>query len=206
MRAVLAIVFAILCAGLFAALTAPPAHAEPPGLTIATPLTAAPWSTIQASESLSTIAPMPKRTSYRSQLAMVDGIGLVAGAALVVATGDEGGAGLVMGSYLFGAPIVHVANGHGWRALGSLALRAALPIAGAAIGARVTDGTGCTNCIDDNASFVKGLLVGATVGALVATVVDYGVIARPTRAVERGWAPAAVPIKGGATVGVSARF
>ncbi len=202
MRRAVAIVFALLCAGLFAALTARPAHAEPPGLVIATPLTATPWSSIPVVEA----APAPERVSYRWQLVLAD---LGALGATVVASGLEVNQGdevrgVALGTYLLGAPLIHAANGHGLRAIGSLALRVGLPALGAYVGVHLQGREDCNQCID-TASPVAGLVLGIGLGGLTALIVDYGVLARP-QPVKRGWGPVAAPTGGGAIAGVAGNF
>jgi hypothetical protein len=200
-RTVIAVVFAVVCAGLFAALSARPAHAEPPGLTIATPTTAAPWSTIPVEATIE--EPTTTRVSYRWQMVVADlsGLGVSIAAAKLTDDGDQA-VGLAGGTYLFGAPLVHASNGHGWRAIGSLAVRAALPAIGLAIAMQSRTKTGCDNCLDDNPPIAEAML-GLGAGALAALVIDYGLIARPT---QRRWLPTAAPANHGGTVGLSATF
>jgi hypothetical protein len=204
-RAVLALVTLLLVTTI--------AHAEPPGLTIATPLTATPWSTIQSVDTgISTVAPPTTETrSYRGQLVAADSAALMAG---IVAGGsgielDDELRGIGVGTFLLAAPMIHAANGHGLRALGSLGLRLALPTLGAALGVHLQtrSSSQCTlGGLCHDAVPQGGLVIGIGIGALTAVVVDTWLLAKPTKVTRSGWAPTASPTRGGATVGLTGRF
>ena len=91
--------------------------------------------------------------------------------------------------YVFTSPVVHAVHGHGWRAVGSVVLRLALPTAGVVVGAFVGAET-CTTpplpadwpsieytygCSWDGA--ITGALVGVVITGLGAMVIDDAVLA-----------------------------
>ena len=172
------------------------ARAEPP-LTGETPS----WSV----QPVDGTAPV-EYESYRAQLVVAD---LAALGLLVVGADGVGPPDVLtqaaIGTYALGAPLVHLGNGHGLRAVASLALRVALPAAGAAIGVRLQGHSECTSCIDNPPPLV-GLIFGLGVGGLTAVVLDYAVVGKPVKVTRSGWVPSATPLRGGATVGVSGGF
>lgn len=191
------------------------ARAEPPGLTIATPITPAPWSSIQSIDTgVAALAPAPpaeNTKSYRWQIVLADAGSLLAGLfAPALGVRDDGAIAMIYGgTYALGAPVVHAVNGHPWRAAGSVALRVALPYLGVQIGHALQGEPDCppdANLCGD-AVVEWGLIFGITGGALTAIVIDTWLLAKPTtRSAKRGWSPTAAPASGGATVGVSGWF
>ena len=105
-----------------------------------------------------------------------------------------------LGSYVMGAPIVHAAHGNWGRALGSLGLRIAAPIAGAFLGAAIEDCSGGDFC------GAAGGVVGLAVGAGTAIALDAAVIARETVSVGPAVTPVVVTGKDGTWLGLSGRF
>jgi hypothetical protein len=81
-------------------------------------------------------------------------------------------------AYLFGGPAVHLAHGDGRKALGSFALRAALPIAGTLAGLAI----GSAVCGPHDSEIIPcPIAVGALgllAGGVAAPIVDASVIAR----------------------------
>ncbi len=108
--------------------------------------------------------------------------------------------------YALSGPIVHWANGEGARGMGSLGLRIGLPLAGALIGGSLP--SRCDNCGGESlglAPAVPGMLVGAAVGALLASVIDIGFLAGHDAPRTRD--PGRVTwLFGGNSVAMSARF
>lgn len=103
-----------------------------------------------------------------------------------------------------GSPIFHLAHHNPGRALGSLALRLTLPIAGAVAGAAMSDGGPCFG--------IEGIAIGSVAGSVLAAALDDGLLAHEERPVgvslgpASGQAPAhkvtvrpsVVPMRGGA--------
>jgi hypothetical protein len=188
-RAIFAVLFAVVCAGLFAALSTSTARAEPPAID-------------------SGLA--PERVSYRWQIVLAD-IAAVSAALVSAQPGidreDEFRAA-GYGTFALGAPIIHAANGHGRRAIGSLALRVGLPLLGAYVGAKFLH----PNCPPDaslcgDAHPHSGVVIGVGAGVVTALIVDTWLLARPTvRSSKRGWSPTASTGNHSATVGVAGRF
>jgi hypothetical protein len=81
-------------------------------------------------------------------------------------------AGLAGFPYLLTSPVVHAMHGHGWRAVGSVLLRASLAAAGLVVGVGATS---CNECFFEG-SFT-GAIVGVAVGGLVAMAIDDGLLA-----------------------------
>jgi hypothetical protein len=93
--------------------------------------------------------------------------------------------------YLVAAPVLHLSHHHGGRAVASVAMRAVVPIAAIALGARATDS-------DDDEGWIIGALAGFVVGVAITTADDE----RP-----HAIAPVLLPVRdGGLTVGISGRF
>jgi hypothetical protein len=146
----------------------------------------------------------PLVESYRLQTAIADGVALVT----LAATHDaSAGATFGVGTYLLGAPIIHLLHRRPGRALGSLALRAGLPL-GAALLLEASHKNSCpsssTQC-DDLSGL--GLFVGGIIGgAVVASVLDTALLAKGDDPPARGWGPAVAPNHGGVTLGIAGSF
>ena len=107
-------------------------------------------------------------TSYGWQILAMDAVVI---GATVASESEE----ILVGGYVFGGPLVHMFNGQPKTALGSLALRTALPMLGAAVGSSTAD------CDDNAEEFLCGLgeaVVGIMIGATLATAIDAAVLAR----------------------------
>src|ERR1019366_8653781 len=97
---------------------------------------------------------------------------------------------LASAAYVIPSPIVHALHGHGWRAVGGVALRLALPTAGMFVGGGVgvatckpaNDPSGHNDCGLDG--FFTGVLAGGVVTVLGAMAIDDAVLA---------WEPPDVP-------------
>ena len=177
------------------------AHASPPGLT--PEVAPAPQ------------APPPGVKSYRAQTLLADGI---AAGLLVVAINEndessEALAKLSLGTYMFGAPIVHLTKNRGSRALASMAMRIGFPIVGGFLGHSMRPKTTCDTyyddyCEDDMPS--DELVLGVIVGVIAASAVDAIYLAKgdepKQQPPEPGWTPTARATQGGLALGVRATF
>ena len=163
-------------------------HAQPPGLTdpdaaLAPPGMVAP---IQEDEMI------PGEPSYWYQTALLD-VGVIAAMSLTFEAESEELLIATLALYGLGGPIVHAAHGHRGRAVGSLVLRAGLPIIGGYALAEVSE------------DGLEGFLIGFAVGMGTAMIIDSAVLARGTPA-KRRVAPTVTPLAGGASVGVTGSF
>jgi len=118
---------------------------------------------------------------YRSQVLAVDVTSLVVtGAGLA----GDAPAGIFLGvtGLVIGSPIVHVAHGNEGRAAASLGLRVGLPVVGGVIGLGICGG----HDRDPEPASNRGLEclvsggVGFGIGAALALIVDYAVLAAGT--------------------------
>lgn len=216
--------------GVTAATTAPappppppaaPAIALPPGsrlvptgdggFVVQGPAPVAPTVTATAPESSypKTYLRPPRKVWYGWQTLLVDGAGLLVGA--LAASNESGGmAGVALLNYSIGAPIVHAAHGEGIRALASVGLRTAVPMAVGLLAYGISDNSG------DESAFYSGVALGA----LGAMAIDAGVLAyeehcgceRDAKATKKNVAksftitPTVAPRSGGATLGVVGSF
>jgi len=144
-------------------------------------------------------APAPANTEWYglpllvSDLASAALWSLAAGAA-TSGPNNPAGALVVLGvpGYLITSPIVHAVHGHGWRAVGSVVLRLALPAAGGVVGAFVGAETCTTPPVPADAlagsyyegagcgwpdGAITGALVGVVITGLGAMVIDDAVLA-----------------------------
>lgn len=127
-------------------------------------------------------APPPAET-YTLQILAADGISLAVfgiGGAIEGSGHGEGADTLGnvlmyggLGGLWLGGPIVHTAHGHWGLGLASLALRVALPVAGAAIGGAAAD---CTK--DEWLCGLGEAVLGYTIGTAAAITIDAAVLAR----------------------------
>ncbi|MBX3227110.1 MAG: hypothetical protein KIT84_35760 [Labilithrix sp.] len=123
------------------------------------------------------------------------------------------------GTYLLGAPIVHVVHDHVGRAFGDLGIRLLAPpltaIAGLAIASAAAGGDSGTDERVDAA--LTGTLVGAVVGVLGASALDAGVLAwedEPAAKAEKKTAartgptiaPSVAPTRSGFAAGLTGTF
>ncbi len=97
---------------------------------------------------------------------------LTADGATLLGTAAAGPAGL--GAYFVASPIIHLAHGRGWAALGSLGLRVGLPFAGLYAGGALSHGDS-----------YAGPVVGVLVGAVAASAIDAAFLAREDRPLRR---------------------
>lgn len=132
------------------------------------------------------------------------------------------------GQMLYGlgasGPLIHLANGHPWRALGSLALRVGMAGGGMFIGLAVgraeagTDDEACRQPGNGLCSFDQAIvtiayvLVGSAVGIAGASLIDAGALAwedapaaRPAPTGLRV-APSFARVEGGGTLGIAGVF
>jgi len=158
------------------------AAAEPPG--IAAPVPAA--------------APSSE-PSYRLQTATVDGIAIGL-TTLAFSTNNDAAGYTGIGTYLLGAPIVHLVHDRPGRAAVSFGLRVALPLAGAAIGDKQG---GCHGDVCDSGQAGLGLFAGM----VAATVIDTLWLAEGDETPARAsWSPSVSAGRGGASLGLAGTF
>jgi hypothetical protein len=117
----------------------------------------------------------------------------------------------VVPTYLFGAPIVHAAQGHWDKAGASFALRIGAPIALGYVGSGLGTLT-CPGKASDTSNYrcVNGASVaGALLGLVAAVTLDAALLARekvPTRPLAGGWSPTVSLNRRGFSVGLGAEF
>jgi hypothetical protein len=109
------------------------------------------------------------------------------------------GASLAM--YMVGGPVIHATRGNWGRAAGSLGLRAGAPLLGGALGDSLQDCSG-----EDELCGLTGALIGGTLGALTAMIVDSAALARETVRDPPLIVPSLRMGRSGTCVGVSGRF
>ncbi len=207
------------------------ARAEPPGLVIPVPLVVSPRPLnlvadpqdesdgalgqgarrAPALASAHVEAEPATTPGYRWQVVASDALA-IGSVVLGGKTASDGWYTLGMGSYLFGAPLVHAANGRTGRALGSLTLRVAIPLVGAFGGAKLDSprcGAPAPGARDACASDTfpsRGFATGIVLGAVAAMALDTWLLAKPVHKPTRGWTPNASALRGGISVGVSGAF
>ena len=128
--------------------------------------------------SLTAPAPETTRVNFGGQIVLADVSTLVLATVVAQKTGD----GHLFLAYPLAAPLVHVAHGDGRGAMGSLALHAGLPVAGAFLGFAVNR-AGC-----GSGEFMCGLGgfgIGGLVGLVSATLIDATYLAHVERPVAR---------------------
>jgi hypothetical protein len=189
-------------AGLLAALAAVPsvAMADPPGLTPLSPPGLAPT------------APQPEGVpSYGKLTLATDGIA-VGILLLAISQESEDLAKLSVGTYLVGAPIVHVTRGRVGRGLLSATMRVALPVVGAMAGASMESDKPCNDPYDDYCGDDEGpdggIVLGMLGGVLAASIIDAAYLAKGDgpRRPATAWQPTARPTNGGVALGLAGSF
>ncbi|HEY5946129.1 MAG TPA: hypothetical protein VIV40_11590 [Kofleriaceae bacterium] len=189
------------------ALTCQLAYAEAPGETPeVTPPGLAP-----------TVAPTPAKPalkSYRAQTLLADGIAV--GLMVVAFDTDnsdtaEALAKLSIGTYAFGAPLVHLTKERSGRALASLTMRIGFPIIGGFLGDSLRAKSNCDPyydyCGDDEGPSGE-LVLGVLAGIVAASAVDAAYLARgeTPKPAEPSWTPTARATQNGFALGVSGSF
>lgn len=92
--------------------------------------------------------------------------------------------GISLSGYVLGGPLVHLSMGDSTKAMASLGMRLALPIAGGFIGGNLQD------CSDgDSLCGVAGVILGGLMGIGTALVVDWFVLAKKTVYVDEPMRP-----------------
>ncbi len=190
------------------------AHAAPPELppaAIASPTDISPPGMTPAVEP--TPAEDAGTKSYWYQTLGADGLAFAFTLAGARGNGDAG-VTLGLGTYLLGAPIIHVAHGRPGRAVGSVAMRIGLPFLGAMVGAALEPKHNCRpgvdsfECGDDegpSGEVVLGLLLGVVGASLIdATVMADG--DAPAAKPQRTLAPTARASQHGIALGLSGTF
>jgi hypothetical protein len=110
--------------------------------------------------------------------------------------------------YVLGGPVVHVAHGNGWRALGSLGVRLAVPF----LVGLAAWGLFCLDSCSADAAAVGADLVTRTAGPVVGSAVDVLALAGPKEVREKArtagvvFVPRLAVIGGRAMLGLGARF
>lgn len=162
----------------------------------------------------------PKAEWYGWQTLTVDGASTALVGLGVAASGSPtASAGLALtgvSGFALGAPIVHAAHGRWGVAAADLGLRAGAVALGGFVGAEVgreAAPASCNSvllgCLGDT---LDGLAVGATVGAVAASVLDAALLAKytpepkETPAPSFSWSPSASMVRGGGTAGVTGTF
>jgi hypothetical protein len=183
------------------ALTCQLAHANPPG---AEPTVTPPGLTPAAP------LPEPGLKSYRGQTLAADGVAL--GLLVVALSSDDyeradSFGKLSIGTFVLGAPLVHLTKQRTGRALGSLTMRVGFPIIGGMLASGLVAGTQCDGdvCYDEDRGEVA---LGILLGAIVASGVDMMYLAKgdaPKRP-EPAWTPTARASQGGFSLGVLGQF
>ncbi len=114
---------------------------------------------------------------YGYQIALADGAALAAG--LITENG-----GVMIGGYLLGGPIIHLAHDQIGRGFLSLGLRVGLPYLGAIAGAAVGE-SNCQGSDDELFCGLGEIIVGGLLGAATASVIDWTLLARKTTTTTR---------------------
>ncbi|HEY5926812.1 MAG TPA: hypothetical protein VIV11_34230 [Kofleriaceae bacterium] len=182
------------------------AHASPPGLT-----------PVGITPEVTPVAPPPADEglpSYRAQTLIADGI--AAGLLLVAINEDndnsEALAKLSLGTYLFGAPLVHLTKNRSGRALASVTMRIGFPVIGGLLGESMRPKPECDTyyddyCQDDLVGPSEEMVVGVILGVLAASVVDSAYLARgEAPKPQPQWTPTAHASPGGFALGVNGTF
>jgi hypothetical protein len=117
----------------------------------------------------------PRTTWYGWQTLASDGaaLTLIVGGGVLASQVEQGGYVVAMGGlvYLVGAPVVHFTHERAGAGLGSLGMRAGLPLLGAAIGASAEDCSGEFLC------GLAGAFIGFFVGSSAAIAIDASLLA-----------------------------
>lgn len=201
MRTTLVLVLALLCRLGHASPAGPTPDVTPPGMASAVALPPPPTDQGEASYWYQTIG------------ADMLAFGLLVGAAKANSSKGESVAKLSIGVYLLGGPIIHVAHDRPGRALGSVALRAGLPLVGGLIGAAFEPKRHCDEFDPYEECDGDGIggpaLLGLMTGVVAAMIVDSTVLSdgRPPKAKPQpSWTPTAGATRNGFALGVSGRF
>jgi hypothetical protein len=137
--------------------------------------------------------------SYRFQTATVDAIAIGL-TTLAFSAKSDGSGYLGIGTYLLGAPIVHIVHDHPGRAAGSFGLRVLLPFIGGVIGDKQG---GCHGDACDSGNAGLGLFSGM----VAATVLDTLWLAEGDEAPPRAsWSPTVSAGHAGVSLGVTGSF
>nr|HEX4316154.1 hypothetical protein [Kofleriaceae bacterium] len=119
--------------------------------------------------------PAPPDTSYRAPIVIMDVVSVVA--AVNRQTPSVSSAGIT--TYVLTSPILHVVHHHARRALASLALRVALPLAGNLLAHELTDPKGpCPGDPCDTEGQAPFVIIGTVFGVLTASTIDIAYLAR----------------------------
>jgi hypothetical protein len=132
------------------------------------------------------------RPGYRWQLALLDGLALAS-----VLSGNKLAARAGGVVYLLDGFLMHAAHGRAGTALGSLGLRAGLPIAGALV---------FSAAFGVNDDIPVSLILGFGIGATIASVIDAAVLAGPYKVRRKAWAPSVSPTPDGVSFGIAGAF
>jgi hypothetical protein len=154
--------------------------------------------------------PIDYTPSYRGETLGVDA--LAVGLALVGAMANEnqnhsiGSTMLVvaLGTYLVGAPMVHLLKGRPARAGESLALRVGAPLVLGLIGAVVGGSCGTDRC--DEPPAVKAAAIGAVIGVIAAPIIDAVFLAKGDPLPASTHLTATAMRDGGMTFGLAGSF
>jgi hypothetical protein len=116
---------------------------------------------------------------YGWQTLSTDSVAAMLASGAIATGGDAEFWGLSIGTFALGAPIIHVAHGRPWVALGDFVLRLGVPFVGIYLGAQI-DSHQPWKCdanlycqMRDTAMITGGLIGGVAVSALDAAVFSY---------------------------------
>jgi hypothetical protein len=150
-------------------------------------------------------APQPVERSYRAYTVTADVIGVTTMTAGLVGLHRDsnnalGGALLVTGMAIagFSDPLIHLAHGHGSRALVSYGIRAVTVLTG------MMAGMGASDCRDELFCGLEGMMWGSAAGLAVAGVADAFLL--HGKLASQPWTARMSASEGGARVGIAAPF
>lgn len=197
MRVAVAVVVALSCQL---------AHAQAPGMTPLAPPGLAP---------VTPAAPAPADPPVRSYRAHTLGADAIALAALLMAAKADDKDTLLaisLGTYLGGAPLVHMAKGRNGHALASVTMRIGFPLLGAFVGDALHATPPC-DFATDGECYDEGphdeVVLGMIAGVLAASIVDTAYLANgdpPRTEPPPRWTPSARATAHGLAVGVTGTF
>ncbi len=180
--------------------------AAPPGYTLLVPWTPGPVSATPAPFAEPAVTTRTIDYHWMTVVTDVSAAGLIL-MALPMQSGTP--AGLGMGTYALGAPIVHWAHGNVGRGFASLGLRLGAPFAGGVVGAAVAcHSSGSDHDVSglgDGYRCASGIALGSLLGLGAGLVIDHGVLPSTKTVAEPkavSWSPTIAPSKEGMTLGM----
>lgn len=142
--------------------------------------------------------------SYGWQTITADGATVVT---TILVSQSESAPWVFLGGYLFSGPVIHWAHGNVGTGFGSLAMRAAAPIAGAYMGCALDSGGGGYGCLGGAAlGLLAGYITAVTVDAAALAYEDASGEQRVAKRTTPTIVPSAAFRRDGATFGLQAMF